>query len=581
MARPKTLPDDHFRLSTFRRGDRTYIYGYRNVWDPVKRQSRAAKRIYVGTLNEVTGRALLGKTFLSNHPEYEGKTLYYENHELVEKSAEAVQQENAEREKSFMSNNVSYGAPWALWSFARNNEILNNLQEVFGQEDGKHLLALSIYQLLTGASFEGYEDWVSDAWLAGCAPLSMESVNELFGRIDHEAMMKYFRLRFIRSKENHRKIYCRSNAASPAFTKLYMAVDSIGVSDRSVIVGNTSKGGQKEHLGAKQINLTLIVDSLSGEVCFAKENDESVSAKGTCKTILKEMQDGGFDLSETALVTDRSYCSLYNLLNSVGGDVSFIAGVSMTELGLRDRFKAYQEDLSNIAFYNAQYDVYCRTLTERWNRGPGFDSTGTDMFLHLYRFPKIANEQTALLIRKIDKLIDVKNKGLEVDPKDWEVVAQYAVQDGENHWRRDIEALNRWQSTAGCFAIRSDCLPDSIETLLIYRRRSLVETAYRQFEVLRDASCLQTETVYFGKLMVHVIAQSLRMSMMVQAKNRETPERQIPGNSLEKMLATLKRIRAVRAPTRISWAAEPLSQNALDVFELLGLHTPPLTFKGI
>lgn len=61
MARPRTLPDDHFCFSTFRKGDSTYVYGYRNEWDPEKKQSRIAKRIYVGTLNEITGRVKLGK----------------------------------------------------------------------------------------------------------------------------------------------------------------------------------------------------------------------------------------------------------------------------------------------------------------------------------------------------------------------------------------------------------------------------------------------------------------------------------------------------------------------------------------
>ena len=40
MARPRTLPDDHFRFSTFRKGDSTYVYGYRNEWDPVKNENK-------------------------------------------------------------------------------------------------------------------------------------------------------------------------------------------------------------------------------------------------------------------------------------------------------------------------------------------------------------------------------------------------------------------------------------------------------------------------------------------------------------------------------------------------------------
>ncbi len=95
MARSKALPEDHYRLSTYKRGSKRYVYGYRNVWDPVRRQSRSAKRFYVGVLNEVTRQVRLCQRFLANHPEYEGKVLYYENHELIEKrQAEAKLDEN-------------------------------------------------------------------------------------------------------------------------------------------------------------------------------------------------------------------------------------------------------------------------------------------------------------------------------------------------------------------------------------------------------------------------------------------------------------------------------------------------------
>ena len=110
MTRPRTQPDDHFRFSTFRKGDSTYVYSYRNEWDPEKKQSRIAKRIYAGTLNEITGRVKLGKKYLSNHPEYEGKTLYFENRTLVERSEQDVVAEVEQRETSWASNNLSYAA---------------------------------------------------------------------------------------------------------------------------------------------------------------------------------------------------------------------------------------------------------------------------------------------------------------------------------------------------------------------------------------------------------------------------------------------------------------------------------------
>lgn len=50
---------------------------------------------------------------------------------------------------------------------------------------------------------------------------------------------------------------------------------------------------------------------------------------------------------------------------------------------------------------------------------------------------------------------------------------------------------------------------------------------------------------------------------------------------MEKLLAALKRIRAVRAPTRATWVVEPLTKKAQDMLELLNLPKPPMTFKSI
>ena len=84
-----------------------------------------------------------------------------------------------------------------------------------------------------------------------------------------------------------------------------------------------------------------------------------------------------------------------------------------------------------------------------------------------------------------------------------------------------------------------------------------------------------------GKLMVHIIAQSLRMAINVQVKRRETLELKLPDNSVEKLLSALKRVRAVRAQTRVTWVVEPLSKKAQDMLELLDLPKPPMTFKSI
>lgn len=598
MARPRTLPDDHFRFSTFRKGDSTYVYGYRNEWDPEKKQSRIAKRIYVGTLNEITGRVKLGKKYLSNHPEYEGKTLYFENRTLVERSEQDVAEEVEQRETSWASNNLSYAATWALWQFASKNRILQNLQAVFGKQLGTNLLALAIYQLLDGGAMNGYEDWLPDNWLPVSAPLSSQRISELLAQVDHEDMVNYFRLRFDRSKENYQRWLeeieqnaKKNGSVMPPSTmqKMYMALDSTAISTFSMTIEDAAYGHAKQNPELKQINLTLAVDFLNGDVCYAREDEGSITDKSVYKSILAQMKSYGFDLDETVLVTDRGYSSLLNLQNLFNTDVSFVAGVPIVEKGLKDKFAKFREALCDLAFYNSEYDVYCRTIKENWKQNTEGGSIDRTCFVHLYRFPEIALSQQKQLLKKVDKVLDKKRSRQVVDRDDWNFVARFITERKEEHdgkekkiWEKNLEALRFWERTAGCFVIRSDWLEDPIEALRIYRRRNIVEVAFRQFKVLNGGDRLQaTQTSYMGKLMVHIIAQSLRMAITVQAKKRETQELKLPDNSVEKLLKALKRVRAVRMATRATWVVEPLTKKAQDMLELLNLPKPPMTFRSI
>ena len=598
MARPRTLPDDHFCFSTFRKGDSTYVYGYRNEWDPEKKQSRIAKRIYVGTLNKITGRVKLGKKYLSNHPEYEGKTLYFENRTLVERSEQEVAAEVGQRETSWASNNLSYAATWALWQFASKNRILQNLQAVFGKQLGTNLLALAIYQLLDGGAMNGYEDWLPDNWLPVSAPLSSQRISELLAQVDHGDMVNYFRLRFDRSKENYQKwleeltqnAKKKGSATAPStLQKMYMALDSTAISTFSMTIEDAAYGHAKQNPELKQINLTLAVDFLNGDVCYAREDEGSITDKSVYRSVLAQMKSYGFDLDETVLVTDRGYSSIMNLQSLFNTDVSFVAGVPIVEKGLKDKFAKFREALCDLAFYNSEYDVYCRTIKEDWKQNTEGGSIDRTCFVHLYRLPEIALSQQKQLLKKVDKALDKKRSGRVVDRDDWNFVARFITERKEEHdgkekkiWEKNLEALRSWERTAGCFVIRSDWLEDPIEALRIYRRRNIVEVAFRQFKVLNGGNRLYaTQTSYMGKLMVHTIAQSLRMAITVQAKRRETQELKLPDNSVEKLLTVLKKVRAVRAPTRSTWVVEPLTKKAQDMLELLNLPKPPMTFKSI
>ncbi|MFR1026112.1 MAG: hypothetical protein ACLSE8_06730 [Parasutterella sp.] len=93
MGRPRIYDTPHFCLHTYVRKGHTYVEAYRNEWDPEKKRSRIAQRKYVGVLDTTTGRVRLGKKYLSENPQYEGKILYYEDKQLVERTPEEVQEE--------------------------------------------------------------------------------------------------------------------------------------------------------------------------------------------------------------------------------------------------------------------------------------------------------------------------------------------------------------------------------------------------------------------------------------------------------------------------------------------------------
>ena len=159
---------------------RTYVYTYYNKWNPVKRQSRIAQRAHVGRQVPQTGEVRIGKKFLSTHPQFEGKTWFYEGNELVERDAEVVEAELINAEQTQWRNDcVSVGLGWAAWKQAEKIGLLEDLEEAFGRDNARNLLALAIYQLDCGGAMMSFEDWLAMNWLPHVQPLAGQRISEL------------------------------------------------------------------------------------------------------------------------------------------------------------------------------------------------------------------------------------------------------------------------------------------------------------------------------------------------------------------------------------------------------------------
>ncbi|WP_417132424.1 transposase [Parasutterella excrementihominis] len=575
MGRPRVYDTPHFCLHTYVRKGHTYVEAYRNEWDPEKKRSRIAQRKYVGALDTETGRVRLGKKYLSENPQYEGKILYYEDKQLVERTPEELQEELSKRVPSPLNDIVSYGASAACWLVAQQSGMLEDLKETFGAEVGSDLLRLAIYQYLDGGSMDCFEQWASQHWLPKARTFSGQRISEMLSEITHQDITSYLKLRNQRCVEHFNSVKTQAEKlkkTGPRFR--YLALDSTALSTYSVTISNAAYGYAKQNPELRQVNFTLGVDYLNGDVCYAYESEGSITDKSVYPHLMMDLHHNGYNLQDTVIVTDRGYQSIYNIQRLLDIEINYVCGVPLTEESVKQLFEKYKSSLSNPAFLNGRLKVAARTTEELWAKATDFGPLRLSTSLHLYKYLELAAQQAISLHQRAEEVLEKKNGGEKVHPADWSRVRNYIVENSQNVWVKNIKGLEEFLTRAGCFAIRTNCIEDPFECLAVYKQRQIVETAFRQMKVLNGNNRLRcTERTYVGKLLLFVIAQSLRMKMLYTVKeNEQKLDLELPGDSLDKAMAMLKGIMAVRPPSKSVWAGRPISKKARDILELLGIN---------
>ena len=575
MGRPRIYDTPHFCLHTYVRKGHTYVEAYRNEWDPEKKRSRIAQRKYVGVLDTTTGRVRLGKKYLSENPQYEGKILYYEDKQLVERTPEEVQEELDKRVPSPLNDVVSYGASAACWLVAQQSGMLEDLKKTFGAEVGADLLRLAVYQYLDGGSMDCFEQWASQHWLPKARTFSGQRISEMLSKITHQDITSYLKLRNQRCVEHFNSVKTQAEKlkkTGPRFR--YLALDSTALSTYSVTISNAAYGYAKQNPELRQVNFTLGVDYLNGDVCYAYESEGSITDKSVYPHLMMDLHHNGYNLQDTVIVTDRGYQSICNIQRLLDIEINYVCGVPLTEESVKQLFERYKSSLSNPAFLNGRLKVAARTNKELWEKATDSGPLHLSTSLHLYKYPELAAQQAISLHQKIEEVLEKKNSGEKLHSADWSRVRNYIVENNKNVWVKNIKGLEEFLTRAGCFAIRTNCIEDPFECLAVYKQRQIVETAFRQMKVLNGNNRLRcTERTYIGKLLLFVIAQSLRMRMLYTVKeNEQRLDLDLPGDSLDKAMAMLKGIMAIRPPSKAVWAGRPISKKARDILELLGIN---------
>lgn len=561
---------------------RTYIISYYNHWDPEKKQSRIAKRIHVGRLNGDTGEVTLSKNYLQLHPKLCGKELFYENNKLIERDDEEIKKirDEAVSDLSYRTDSVSFGLTYALWEKSKARGILDALKHVFGDEDGANLLRLGIYTLISrNGAMANYEDWLPMYYLPDAHPLSSWDITSLLSKVTQEKIDSYFSLRHDRILAEHKAKLKDDKQLAP----LLMAIDSTSISTYSDTIDNASFGHSKQDKFLKQINLTLCADYDTGDICYAYESEGSITDMALYPELLLRMQQLGIDLSDVLLVTDRGYSSIMNVQKLINCKMMFLTGVPLKEDSVKVLIRKYRQSLNNPTFMHGALGSYARTApTEKWTSTCDGINIEYPVYLHLYHDGVLGESQTRDFMQNISRLLEIKNNNLKSDPDLWRQYGRYVIQDQKSKlWSVNAKAVEQRCEFNGYFAIRTNTIKNPFDSLVIYRERNIVETAFRQYKVLNDCNRLNcSATSYKGKILLHLIAQSLRMIMCVSAGHHKAEGKILPGDSLFKAMLQLQHLQASRPAGRGVWIVKEIPKKTKDLFDLMDIPYPKKIVKN-
>ena len=577
----------NFSTYTDKQG-RTYVYTYRNKWDPKKQQSRIAERHHVGRLDPQTRQVRVGKAFLALHPEYAGRDWYWAGNSLVSAQdvGEAEPQEPASDEGWEQNETVSMGCTWAAREYCILHGIRDDLKSVFGADLAEKLMDLAIFQFDAGQAMMLYSDWLSGVYLPGARPLSSQRISEVLEQVDRDKLKAYFKLRFKRSAEEarQRSALIKASLKPGSYVPPQMlALDSTSISTYSETIRDAAYGHAKQNPELRQVNLAFVCDYVTGEAVFAHIYEGSITAAASFREILFQMRDEGIELDKMLLVTDRGYSSIMNTQKSLEMNLRFVQGVRVVEDSVKRKFDKHRKDFEKPACQSGLLEVAAVTAPDAEWRSNRQD---VKVALHLYRNNIRAAKESFDLLKAIEKALKKKNEGRSVDSQAWQDVKNFLTctkdDSGRPVWKPDYEAIEKETRYYGCFVLRTNEIADPFAALEIYRERNVVEQSFDQFKnEIHGDRIRSTDSTYIGRLFIYILAQTLRtrMSFSARAQTQSNSDLKLPGNSLTLALAKLRNVQATKLKTHNKWVSQQLAKKHRDLFTMLGLPVPPRVLK--
>ena len=556
----------------------TYVKAYQTKWDPVRKITRRSAKRYVGRLYE-DGRVLPSEGFLKAFPQYAGFPLFFSaDKRLVNEAAYRADFPDSpgpkpDTEDVERDDMLHIGVTWAAETLAESSGLFDSLVDVFGREKARALLHLAIYKLDASSSMAAYREWNCGVYLKQTKPLSEERISELLAGIDNKSFEDFFQRRHAVKLQNLDGEH------------LTYAFDNTSISTYSETIPEAEYGHAKRDPELRQINYTFVCDQCDGEIVFAHAYEGSVNDVTALSTILYRMQAAKLDLDNVILVHDRGYGSLLNVQRLVNQEIKFIQGVRLVEDAVKSKFDECRASLHDVAFYDAECGAYACSFEEPWQQNTESGQLNRKVFLHLYRYPGDDEAKMAEIVRKVEEILKAKKERREVSPELWQSCKRFLKEQKDDHgretWLHNDQAIRNAIRYAGLFAIRSNVEPNPFAALRTYRLRNIIELDFNQFKNWEDGARMRcTGKTFLGRLLVCTIAASLRLMMLHRVRlNADKLNVKIPKDSLDVVMAVLRKVRAERRRDGNAWVVRTLTKKQREMLALLGLANPPRTLR--
>ena len=559
----------HFQTFTRNHG-RTYINTFTTEWDHLKKRSHVSKSIYAGRLHP-DGTLKFSKGFIEKFPQYSQGQWYWGADRKPVTADQYVRDFPAKPGSAPKVQEEDTGEPvmrrvgggYAAWQTAVRAGMLGDLQAELGSEMGRGYLQAAVFAVNSKKSMSCLGAWLEGNWLPDAGPQASQRISELLGRISWKQVSGYFK----RRHEAKRKAHAEKNPGEP----LQYALDNTSISTYSETIEEAEFGHAKRDPQLRQVNLTLVCDQDDSEIVYAHEYSGAINDVTEFAEILSCLVDAGFDLADTVLVTDRGYDSLRNVRDMVGRKMLFVQGVRISSKEVRRQIDRYREEIKLDRNYDPALDIHglvVEDAAEQWE--------GKPVYLHLYFDPVSLNDSHRFYAAGADGVAKYRNEGTKPPAIEWQIHGSFVRQDADGTWSRNNESIDRTLRYRGFTAIRSNFFRNPFEAKRCYNRREMVERDFRIFKNDVGGDRIRgTKATYIGRLFVFILATSLRMMMLHQAKANETPDNKIPENSLDDVLEYLDHLYAEKRGDANAWVVRTPTKKQRNMFALLGVDPPP------